>query len=56
MSIKQEHQAELSKFLTYLRGKREVCFKEAEMTYDEFKTDNVLEQIYNKEDVTLLFL
>ena len=52
MSLKQEHQAELNKFLTYLRTKRENCFKEAEMTFDEFKTDNVIEQIYNKEDVT----
>ena len=42
---------EHNKFLHYINGKKSTIFKEAEMTYDEFKTDNVPDQIYNKEDV-----
>jgi hypothetical protein len=53
MSLKPEHQNEISKFATYLKSKKEAGFKEAEMLFDDYKTDNILDQIYNKEDVRL---
>jgi hypothetical protein len=51
MSLKSEGQSELSKFSTYLKTKKESCFKEASMVWDDYKTDQILDQIYNKEDV-----
>lgn len=47
------HQNELTKFQNYLRGKKENCFKEASLTLEDFKSDNVSGQIYNKEDVNM---
>ena len=49
------HQTELNKFLTYLKSKKENCFKEAEQTVDDFKADNASGQIFNKEDVNTIF-
>jgi len=44
-------QTELNKFQSYLKVKKQNCFKEARLTLQDFKADNVSEKIFNREDV-----
>jgi len=51
MKTSNPQQAELSKFQSYLKVKKQNCFKEARLTLQDFKADNVSEKIFNREDV-----
>lgn len=47
------HKSELAKFTNYLNSKKESCLKEGDLMCSDFKSDNLTQEIYNKEDVRL---
>lgn len=51
MDLSSDHQAELNKYLKFFHRKKEEIINELELVSDEFKEDNVLDELYNNEDV-----
>ena len=49
--LKSEHQQEISKFLNFLRLKKDKTIKEAENALSDIKEEALIESIFNKEDV-----
>ena len=49
--LKSEHQQEISKFLNFLKLKKDKTIKEAENALSDIKEEALIDSIFNKEDV-----
>lgn len=54
MDLSSDHNAELNKYLNFFHRKKEEVINELELIGDEFKEDNVNEELYNSEDALKL--
>ena len=52
MNLATEHQVELNRYLSHFRSKKDGVLKELDQILTEFRQDNVVDSIFNREDVT----
>ena len=51
MELTEEHKGELNKYLEFFSRKKEEAVNEVEIVADEFKTDAIEEELYNRQEV-----
>jgi hypothetical protein len=54
MELTADHTAELNKYLNFFHRKKDEIINELELISDEFKEDNIHEELYNAEDAQAL--